>query len=116
MNITGIMIYHHTSSAVSVLEMDGAPYPGDTLLAGLVENLGAYHGTLARCPDWLPDGTGGYRRLSPAQARAHLLDKVERYIRLDADNPYTGPMERRALEAKFGPAAVEAAIRALEVA
>lgn len=114
MNITGVTIYYRTGGPVSVIEVDGARYDGAALDAAAVENLARWRPQLERCADWLADGAGNWRRLSPAQARARLLDKVAAYLALEAAS--TKAMERRALDALFGPAAVEAAVRAFQPA
>lgn len=83
MNITGVTIYYRTGGPASIIEVDGARYAGDTLEVGAVENLTAWRAQLERCADWTPDGGGNWRRLSPAQARALLLDKVAGYLAQD---------------------------------
>lgn len=83
MNITGVTIYYRTGGPVSVIEVDGARYDGAALDAAAVENLARWRPQLERCADWLADGGGNWRRLSPAQARALLLDKVAGYLAQD---------------------------------
>lgn len=83
MNITGVTIYYKLGGVASIIEVDGARYAGDTLEVGAVENLTAWRAQLERCADWTPDGGGNWRRLSPAQARALLLDKVAGYLAQD---------------------------------